>query len=415
MASTTTSTERADAIVSSRHLRIAHVTNYQVPGYGYEEMQLALEQVKMGHEVVIFASNFLHPLGLYSILRKRFPSRQVPPREEVAEGVRVQRLRSHEIGRRAWIHGLERAIRAFDPDVVHVHNVLQFHAPRLALMRIRGSCRAAIVVDDHMHIGFMRRSALGRAFYFTYRTFVQPILSRYVDRYCAIAADTAEYLHEQCGVTGPIEVVPLGVPAQQFKADPARRRRARKRLGIADSDLVLIYTGKVIPEKGVHLLVEAAAQMRGVSATPTALAVGDSDEAYAAYLAATAAAAGVDLRLCPSVPYNELPDWYACADIGVWPRQESMAVFEAMSMSLPVVISAESGLVAAVETSGALSYEPETAAALAATLTPLLDRELRRRLGAQARAFIESGLTWHRSAERYVEIYREAIAARKTR
>jgi len=415
VASTRVSEDPAAGGAGDGHLRIAHVTNYQVPGYGYEEMQLALEQTSMGHEVVIIASNYLHPLGLYTVLRKRFPSRQVSPREEVHDGVRVLRLRAHEIGRRAWIHGLESAIKSFDPDVVHVHNLLQFHAPRLALLRLRHQSRAAIVVDDHMHLGFMRGSLLGRVFYFVYRTIAQPILSHYVDRYCAIATDTADYLREQCGVRAPITVVPLGVPVNLFRSDPGKRAQARHRLDFADSDLVLIYTGKVIPEKGVHLLVEAVSQLADVSAKPVVLAVGDAAEGYATELVARAGSVGVDLRLYPSVPYSDLPDWYACADIGVWPRQESMAIFEAMSMSLPVVISARSGLVASVEPGTATTYAPETPAGLAQALRQLLDPESRKRLGIQARQFIEAGLSWHRSAELYLDVYREAIAERATR
>ena len=66
-------------------LRIAHVTNYLVPDYGYEEIQLARAQVRMGHDAIIIASNYLYPTGLYSVLRRRFESRRVEPREEFVE------------------------------------------------------------------------------------------------------------------------------------------------------------------------------------------------------------------------------------------------------------------------------------------------------------------------------------------
>ena len=163
---------------SNDRLSIAHITNYQVPGYGYDEIQLSREQVLMGHKVAIITSNYLHPTGLYSVLSERFPSRQVEPREEVVDGVRIMRLRSHEFARRVWIDGLERSLKEFNPDVVHCHNLLQFHPARVALLRARRKYRGAVVVDDHMHFGFMRRSIAGRLFYAAYRTFGQPVIAR---------------------------------------------------------------------------------------------------------------------------------------------------------------------------------------------------------------------------------------------
>lgn len=394
-------------------LRIAHITNYQVPGYGYDEIQLGREQARMGHTVTIITSNYLHPDGLYEVLRRRFPTRQVQPREEVVDGVRIQRLASREVARRVWIRGLGRAVLKFDPDVVHIHNLLQFHPARMALLRATGRYRGAIVVDDHMHAGFMRRSALGRLFYVAYRNLGQPILVRRLDRFCAIADDTREYMRRECGVRAHIDVVPLGVDTQAFAPDPQARREAREGLGIAPSALVLLYTGKVIPEKGVHLLVEAAAQLKAGGVEVSVVVVGDADEAYERQLkAASLEPAHVDLHLVPSVEQDRLPRWYQAADVGVWPRQESKAVFEAMATALPVVVSASSGLAHLVSPRRGLVYGPEQAGALASCLRQLASEETRKRMGEAGLQYARSELSWTRSAESYVAIYREAIAGR---
>jgi glycosyltransferase involved in cell wall biosynthesis len=404
---------RAQTVASSgAALKIVHVTNYQVPGYGYDEIQLAREQRRMGHDVTIITSNYLHPSGLYSILRRRFPQRHVKPRDEVVDGVLIRRLAGREIARRVWIRGLERALIDLAPDVIHSHNVLQFHSARIAWLRATGRCRAAVVIDDHMHFGFVRRTIAGRLFYSLYRALGQPLLSRYVDSFSAIADDTRDYLRIECGIKGEIHVVPLGVTTTGT-ADPESRRHKRNELGLSDSDLLLIYAGKVIPEKGVDLLVEAATMLRAEGTRLAVAAVGDSDEAYETRLTALASAgAGVDLHLIPSVEHDRLIDWFAGADVGVWPQQESKAVFEAMAAGLPVVVSAASGLAHLVAPDRGLSYEPQTAGALAARLRELTDARLRKRLGEAGRQYAISELSWTRSAESYVEIYRNAIAAR---
>jgi glycosyltransferase involved in cell wall biosynthesis len=402
------------AIVASpgARLKIVHVTNYQVPGYGYDEIQLAREQHRMGHDVTIITSNYLHPSGLYSILRRRFPQRRVEPRDEVVDGVLIRRLAGREIARRVWIRGLEKALVELSPDVIHSHNVLQFHSARIATLRATGRIHAAVVIDDHMHFGFVRRTVAGRLFYAAYRALGQPILSRYVDSFCAIADDTRAYLQSECGVKGEIHVVPLGVTTRGA-ADPGARAQMRRQIGVADSDLVLIYAGKVIPEKGVDLLVEAASRLRADGARVTVVAVGDSDEEYERRLTALAAAgAGVDLHLVPSVDQDRLVEWFAAADVGVWPQQESKAVFEAMAAGLPVVVSASSGLAHLVVPDRGLTYEAQDVEALTARLRELTDASLRKRLGGAGRDYAISELSWTRSAERYVEIYRDAIAQR---
>jgi glycosyltransferase involved in cell wall biosynthesis len=399
---------------SNDRLRIAHVTNYQVPGYGYDEIQLSREQSRMGHDVAIVTSNYLHPAGLYSVLSQRFPSRQVAPGQEFVDGVRIMRLHSREFARRVWIDGLARALLNLKPDVVHCHNLLQFHPARVALLRAQGRYRGAIVVDDHMHFGFMRRSRVGRLFYAAYRTLGQPILARNVDRFCAIAEDTRDYLQTECGVKERIDVVPLGVDVKAFVPDSTMRERTRNRLGLTATKLVFLYTGKVIQEKGVHLLVEAAAQLRAEGMDVCVLVVGDADDIYRRRLESLASRPGahVDLSVFPSVDQDHLPEWYSAADVGVWPRQESMGVFQAMASGLSVVVSSTSGLARIVASGHGLTYEPEEAPALAACLRRFANQELRVRLGEAGRTFAETELSWEHSAERYVEIYREAIALR---
>jgi len=367
----------------------------------------------MGHEVTIITSNYLYPSGAYSVLRRRFPSRQVASGDEMDDGVRVLRLHSFEFAGRLWIRGLAQSLREFDPHVIHCHNLLQFHPPRVAWLRARGQSGAAIVVDDHMHSGFVRRSALGQLFYGTYRLVGQPILARYVDRFSAIAEDTREYMRTECGVKATIDLVPLGVEVDRLVPDPIRRQQIRDQLGLTALDLVFLYTGKVIPDKGVHLLVEAAGALQSEGRRVAVIVVGDADEAYERHLRSMSrrGSSQVALHLIPSVENDRLPEWYGAADVGVWPRQESMSVFEAMAAGLPVVVSAASGLAHIVEQGRGLTYRPETATALANSLRGLTDPAVRDRFGREGRALAETELSWERSAERYLRIYRQAIAA----
>ena len=86
-----------------------------------------------------------------------------------------------------------------------------------------------------------------------------------------------------------------------------------------------------------------------------------------------------------------------------------------MAAGLPVVVSSASGLAHLVVPGRGLTFESEQVKSLTACLSELTNPELRRRMGDAGREFARSELSWTRSAERYVEIYREAIAARASR
>jgi glycosyltransferase involved in cell wall biosynthesis len=45
----------------------------------------------------------------------------------------------------------------------------------------------------------------------------------------------------------------------------------------------------------------------------------------------------------PAVPNKELYKYYSMADVGIWPKQCSLTMIEAMACELPVVISNKSG------------------------------------------------------------------------
>src|SRR5258708_16397213 len=186
-------------------MRIVHVTNYEIPGFGYEELHLASAQKALGHEVTIITSNCLHPAGFYAVLSQRFPQRQIAPCEGESEGVRIVGLSTGEIGGRVWLSGLARHIAQIRPDVVHCHNVLQFYTVRVALMKAFGRQHFALVVDEHTQTSVMRRSVGGKLFYRLYGLLAQPVIGRYVAHYSAKNDDGKRYMESACRIRGPIE------------------------------------------------------------------------------------------------------------------------------------------------------------------------------------------------------------------
>jgi glycosyltransferase involved in cell wall biosynthesis len=89
----------------------------------------------------------------------------------------------------------------------------------------------------------------------------------------------------------------------------------------------------------------------------------------------------------------------------VWPRQESMALFEAMATSLPVVVGAASGYASVVDSGAGLTYVEDDEGALAKRLEELESPELRQKLASYGRRLAERDYSWTHCAERYLRVY----------
>lgn len=129
--------------------------------------------------------------------------------------------------------------------------------------------------------------------------------------------------------------------AQQSDED---RDALRRRLGI--SGLCYLYTGRLIPLKGIHHLLDSWARFSredGVQATLVLVGEGELKESLEKQ---AAAACLTNVIFHPFVQPPQLPAFYHAADVYVLPSLEdcwSLAVEEAMASGLPVIDSKYNG------------------------------------------------------------------------
>jgi len=156
--------------------------------------------------------------------------------------------------------------------------------------------------------------------------------------------------------------------------------------------LRLLSVGRLHPQKGHRVLLDAIARARSAGATLSLLVAGEGAERGA--LEAQAAGLGLQghVRLAGR---REVRPLLAAADVFVFPslyEAAGIALLEAMACALPVVASRTGGIPEVVEdgVSGIL-VAPGDADDLARALAALeRDPERRRRLGLAARARAEA-------------------------
>jgi len=236
------------------------------------------------------------------------------------------------------------------------------------------------------------------------------------DRLLVVSEHWRSLLRHEYGVTA--EVVHNGVDVGRFAAaDHHLAAELRRRAGAADRPLILAVGG-IEPRKGSDTLMAALRRLEGRPGRRPVLAVvgGHSFQDYREYRdRVLSSLPGLGLRLdddvvlLGTVPDAELPGWYAAADVLAFPSTKEgwgLAVLEAMSAGLPVVVS-DLPVFREYLRPGqdALMVPVDDAAALAAALgTVLDDAALADRLRA-AGYQVCARFTWDRCAAEHQRIY----------
>lgn len=213
-------------------------------------------------------------------------------------------------------------------------------------------------------------------------------------------------------------VLRRGIDRQLFH--PARRDRGwlRQTCGINEAEVVLLYVGRLTPDKNVMLLARAVRRLleRGERIHAVFAGRGGQNHELRELL-------GAKITLTGPLPQPTLARLYASADIFALPSELEIfpnVVLEAMASGLPVVVAARGGAAALIERPGAdgitvASADEET---WAETLGALCrDAGQRRALGSAARARMEQRWPSWRDVlvEDLLPIWRRVHAERSAR
>lgn len=200
-----------------------------------------------------------------------------------------------------------------------------------------------------------------------------------------------------------IHLVPGGVDHRIFL--PRDQADARKRLGIDPQDHIILYVGRPEPFKGPDILIKALSHLSSSAKFRLILLGGAEGESGIAWLRQVAIDYGVAdrVRIDTAIPQNELPDYYAAADVAAVPSYHEsfgLAALEAMACGVPVVAANVGGLASLVRhnETGLLvdSHSPQD---FARGLSILFDDpDLRTNMGHAAVKWA-SNFSWHRSAQ----------------
>ena len=159
----------------------------------------------------------------------------------------------------------------------------------------------------------------------------------------------------------------------------AIRREARRALGVSASAPVVVFVGRLEPQKGVGELLEAIPRVRARHPAATFVLLGDG--AWSERVKKEAAASGGALVAPGARPLPEIAQWLAACDVFTlpsWMEGTPNVVLEALASGRPVVASNVGGIPDVVPEGEAGYLVPaRDSASLADALARALDRSAR--------------------------------------
>jgi glycosyltransferase involved in cell wall biosynthesis len=230
-----------------------------------------------------------------------------------------------------------RLVRRSRFDLIHSHG---YRADAFALAVARWH-RLPLVSTCHGFVGIDRRLRFYNA--------LDARLLRSFTRVIAVSHRMKEDLVAHGLSDDRVEVIANAVAEAPVGERAADRQSARSRLGIADGEFVFGYVGRLSEEKGVHYLLDAAAQTRTCSTPCRFVIVGDGPQRGA--LEALARKHALDGTVVFTGFQGDTAPWYAAMDAFVLPSVTEgtpMALLEAMACGVPSIASAVGGVPAVI-------------------------------------------------------------------
>lgn len=306
-------------------------------------------------------------------------------------------------------------------DVVHAN----FFMSGLVGLRLKASFGLPLVMTFHA-LGLVRREYQGPADGFPpQRAAIEERIVRLADRVVAeCPQDRLDLLRLYGADDRRIVTVPCGVDLQEFA--PVERALARRRLGLAPDDFVVLQLGRLVPRKGVDNVVQAVARLRHIPNLKLLIVGGDAPEPDEARtpeigrLRALAREGGVADRVIFTGQRRraQLPECYCAADVFVttpWYEPFGITPLEAMACGVPVIGSEVGGVKYSVA-DGVTGFlvPPRDPAALAARIEQLhAQPALAQALGRAGIRRVRALFTWDRVARELAAVYQDVRRPRE--
>ncbi|GAB6929270.1 glycosyltransferase family 4 protein [Paenibacillus sp. JCM 10914] len=335
-------------------------------------------------------------LRIYGVLGRGLPSK------DSINGVPCYRLPSGA----NYYPSLLRRLQKWRPDIIEIHNRPQL-AHRLKMHLL--DAKAVLTLHSNTFISppYMSEPRFGD-------------IARWMDGIVVNSRFLLDHIVEKHPhIADKITINHLGVSLEHFTPPFSPAAKALKEARLSDygwsGRRIILFAGRLIPDKGVHHLIQALPHIIDRQPDVLLLIIGgaaygsDRETAYVRELKQAAKPYQRWIQFKPFVPYPSIADWYSLAEVVAVPSSSREAFglvnVEAMAAGVPVIASSSGGIPEIVENgvTGYLIQHDDLPHGLAEHILQLLQNEsLRHRIGMAGRETVRQRFRWDHTAERWL-------------
>jgi glycosyltransferase involved in cell wall biosynthesis len=256
-----------------------------------------------------------------------------------ALGARVVHTPVPIVGKTKFVRALRMELRSGEYDVLHCHHDIVSAIYLLAASGIR--MRRRIVHVHNADEAVLTPSRLKQCFY---REPMRQICLSKADRIVGISNHTLDtFLAGRARRPERDSVHYYGVDTTPFENVAADRVRFRRQLGLPQDAFILLFGGRLVPEKKPVFVVDVLANLRCID--PRAVAVFAGAGSQEMEVLARARGLGLEGSVRLLGWRNDLPNVMNCSDCFILPHPENpvegfgVAIVEAQLAGLPMLLS----------------------------------------------------------------------------
>lgn len=314
--------------------------------------------------------------------------------------------------------GLRKILEREEPDVVEINDkyTLNYLGPLLRLGLLPEIKFRPVVVGltcERMDVNFqtyLRAGAAGRAFCSWYMRYVY---FPFFDHHIAVSDETAEELRPASKghkIARAVFQLPMGVDCRLFSRSHRstfERARLLRKIEAGDGAVILLYVGRLAPEKNLSLLLETMEHLARADRDYRLVVAGDG-------ISRTSFLADAEKRLGRRVSWlgyiadrEALAKLYANSDFFLHPNPREpfgIAPLEAMASGM-VLVAPNSGGVKAYANSSNAALSDASGSAFASAIEALVRDEQKRNELVHAAMRTAGEFSWEAVTNQFLDLY----------
>lgn len=319
-------------------MHILHIEESFIPNLGYQTNLLAKYMAMAGHKITILSTD----LEKIVDTQKVYLSNDIVKQEidlYDTYGIEIKRVPVRRIisNRCQWDKSVFKLIRQIEPDIIYLHGNDSLLAIQYFLFYLK-NYNIPVVTDSHM-LEVASKNRFAKIFRMFYRKFVTSILVK--NRIPVIRVVDDPFINKAYNI--PYDISPLmsfGSDIELFCPNKKVRKDFRKANDISDSDLVVIYAGKLSKDKEGLFFANAIKEKLNIkNRNVVSVIIGTTVGEYGKQVEEKFSESENIILRFPLQKYTDLSKFFQMADIGLIPSAASLTFYDMQASGLPIIWS----------------------------------------------------------------------------